>query len=103
MESVGQKGLLVLVSMGVRVGVFKKRGYRGGATTAIIKCPVEFRQALVERGKVYIGWQVIEVCGYISVTCCNKCELYGHPEKYCWSTETICDYLSKENIRKTSY
>ncbi|GBP97330.1 hypothetical protein EVAR_103843_1 [Eumeta japonica] len=39
---------------------------------------------------MYIGWEVVEVCDYLGVTCCRKCQQYGHPEKFCRSKDEIC-------------
>ncbi|KAJ8706440.1 hypothetical protein PYW07_012518 [Mythimna separata] len=48
------------------------------------------RMALIKRGRVYIGWQSVEVTDYVDVTCCSKCQQYGHPERYCRSKEITC-------------
>ncbi|KAL0858755.1 hypothetical protein ABMA27_011228 [Loxostege sticticalis] len=52
-----------------------------------VKKPVE---KLVALGRVYIGWDELEVSDHIRATCCNKCQQYGHPEKYCRAKETTC-------------
>lgn len=75
---------------------FEKRGR--GSTTVVLECSPQLREALLNRSKVYIVyisvtccWQVIEMCDFISVTCCRKCHQYGHPEKYCRSSEVYCE------------
>ncbi|KAL0858749.1 hypothetical protein ABMA27_011222 [Loxostege sticticalis] len=47
-------------------------------------------EKLVALGRVYIGWDELEVSDHIRATCCNKCQQYGHPEKYCRAKETTC-------------
>lgn len=79
--------------------LYKKRGLRG-ATTVIMECSPKLRQALVEKGRVYLGWQVVEVCDHISVTCCNRCQQYGHPERYCRTTEIVCGGCGEVGHRK---
>ncbi|KAJ8706441.1 hypothetical protein PYW07_012519 [Mythimna separata] len=69
---------------------FKKNRSRGAAkaTAAILTCTAELRVALIKRGRIYVGWQSVEVTDYVDVTCCSKCQQYGHPERYCRSKET---------------
>ncbi|KAL0859562.1 hypothetical protein ABMA27_010704 [Loxostege sticticalis] len=57
-----------------------KKSRRGSGTTTM----------LIDRGRIYYGWDVAAVHDFVSVTCCNKCQLYGHPEKYCRSAEVVC-------------
>ncbi|KAJ8706445.1 hypothetical protein PYW07_012523 [Mythimna separata] len=73
-------------------GAFKKNRSRGAAkaTAAILTCTAELREALIKRGRIYIGWQSVEVTDYVDVTCCSKCQQYGHPERYCRAKETTC-------------
>lgn len=67
-----------------------KKGRRGGRTTVVLECTPQLRDTLIHLGKVYIAWDEAEVCDYIRVTCCNKCQQYGHPEKFCRSSDTVC-------------
>ncbi|XP_052740110.1 uncharacterized 50 kDa protein in type I retrotransposable element R1DM isoform X1 [Bicyclus anynana] len=70
--------------------VYKRRGRRAGSTTVIIECSPALRDALVNKGHLYIGWQSVEALDHVQVTCCNKCQQYGHPEKYCRATAATC-------------
>ncbi|KAL0809264.1 hypothetical protein ABMA28_011483 [Loxostege sticticalis] len=45
---------------------------------------------LIDKDRIYYGWDVAAVHDFVSVTCCNKCQLYGHPEKYCRAAEVVC-------------
>lgn len=56
----------------------------------ILECSMSLRETLVGLGTVYIGWDEAEVSDHIRATCCNKCQQYGHPEKYCRSKELVC-------------
>lgn len=69
---------------------FKKNVRGGQRTTVVLECTAALRDKLVSLGRVYIGWDEAEVCDYVRVTCCNKCQQYGHPEKFCRSNEMIC-------------
>lgn len=69
---------------------FKKSRRGSGRTTVVLECAPAARDFLVGRGRVYLGWESIEVCDFISVTCCSKCQMYGHPERHCRSKETTC-------------
>lgn len=73
-------------------GVFKRsrKGSPYQETTVVFECSSRMREALVVRGTVFIGWQQVEVCDYVRVTCCNKCQQYGHPEKFCRAKEETC-------------
>lgn len=73
-------------------GAFKKNRSRGTATAtaAIFACSAGLREALLNKGRVYVGWQAVVVTDYVDVTCCTKCQQYGHPERFCRSKETTC-------------
>lgn len=44
----------------------------------------------MDLSRVYIGWDAVEVIDHIGVTCCRKCQMYGHPEKYCRAKNMTC-------------
>lgn len=69
---------------------FKKSRPGDKRTTVVLDCSPEIRNELIERGQLYIGWRVIHVFDYVRVTCCRKCQLYGHPERLCRSKEPRC-------------
>lgn len=71
-------------------GAFKKRRQGGAACAVIFECSAALRETLVSRGRAYIGWQAVEVTDFVDVTCCRKCQQYGHPERYCRATEATC-------------
>ena len=71
-------------------GAFKKNRAHGAATAVIFACSPALREALLSKGRVFIGWQAVEVTDFVGVTCCNKCQQYGHPEKFCRSKEVVC-------------
>lgn len=76
--------------------VFKK-GRRGGFTpTVVLECSVELRKAILDKKRVYMGWQAAQVGDYIRVTCCTKCQGYGHPEWYCRADKEVCAKCGKE-------
>ncbi|GBP42617.1 Zinc finger BED domain-containing protein 1 [Eumeta japonica] len=75
---------------GVRKVAFKKSRGESGITTVILECESELRDILSGLDSVYIGWEAIPVCDFINVTCCRKCQQYGHLEAHCRSKDTIC-------------
>lgn len=73
-------------------GAFKRsrRGSPYKETTVVFEFSARLREVLVDHGTVFIGWQQVEVCDYIRVTCCNKCQQFGHPEKFFRAKEETC-------------
>ncbi|GBP65860.1 Uncharacterized 50 kDa protein in type I retrotransposable element R1DM [Eumeta japonica] len=69
---------------------FKKSRHERATTTVVLECEPELRDILVSLDRAYIGWEAVTVCDYIDVTCCRKCQQYGHPEAHCRSGETVC-------------
>lgn len=67
-----------------------------------MECSPALRDALVGKGSVYIGWDVIHVEDFVSVTCCSKCQQYGHPERYCRAKEDTCGNCGNVGHRKDS-
>lgn len=68
-----------------------KKGRQGlSRTTVILECTNPLRDKLISMGTVLIGWDEAKVYDYLRVTCCNKCQQYGHPEKYCRAESMIC-------------
>ncbi|CAH2083499.1 unnamed protein product [Euphydryas editha] len=53
-------------------------------------CDPKFRKALLEKGKVYIGWEVVTVDDYTTAICCRRCQLYGHGEGSCKAEAPTC-------------
>ncbi|GBP63884.1 Uncharacterized 50 kDa protein in type I retrotransposable element R1DM [Eumeta japonica] len=69
---------------------FKKSRRERATTTVVLECEPELRDVLVSLNRAYIGWEAVTVCDYIDVTCCRKCQQYGHSEAHCRSGETVC-------------
>lgn len=69
---------------------FKKTWRGGHRTTVVLQCSPRLRDYLVSQTRLYVGWDVVVPCDYIEVTCCNRCQQYGHPAKYCRSKEEVC-------------
>lgn len=68
-----------------------KKGRRGGrSTTVVYEVSAALRDKLVGMGRVYIGWDAVEVCDFVRVTCCSRCQQYGHPEKHCRAAGMVC-------------
>lgn len=69
---------------------FKKGRLNSRTATYVLQCSPNLRCFLLDEEAIYIGWQVADVTDYVAVTCCNRCQQYGHPEKYCRATEDTC-------------
>ncbi|GBP97326.1 Uncharacterized 50 kDa protein in type I retrotransposable element R1DM [Eumeta japonica] len=69
---------------------FKKSRREGSTTTVVLECEPELREVLVTLDRAYIGWEAVPICDFIDVTCCRKCQQYGHPEAHCRSGDTVC-------------
>lgn len=69
---------------------FKKWRRGGSATTVVLRCSPAMRDALVNRERVYLGWERYPVKDFVDVTCCNKCQMYGHVAKYCKAEKETC-------------
>ena len=80
---------------------FKKGRRDGQRTTIVLECSAALRMKLVGLGTVYVGWDATEVADYIRVTCCNRCQQYGHPEKHCRSKDLVCGKCGETGHRKS--
>lgn len=80
--------------------IFKRWRSGHSCSTCVFECSPALRENLVTRGRVYIGWQVVNIEDHITVTCCTKCQQYGHPERYCRAKETTCGKCGKEGHRR---
>lgn len=65
----------------------------------VFECTPRMREALIVRGTLHVGWQTVDVYDYVTVTCCNKCQQYGHPEKFCRSQEVVCGKCGESGHR----
>ncbi|GBP05078.1 Retrovirus-related Pol polyprotein from type-1 retrotransposable element R1 [Eumeta japonica] len=69
---------------------FKKSRRDRPITTVVLECSPELRDLLVSMDRAFIGWEAVQVCDYIDVTCCHKCQQYGHPAAHCRSKDVVC-------------
>lgn len=67
----------------------------------LLECSMGVRDKLVSLGRVYVGWDEADVTDHVRATCCNKCQQYGHPEKYCRSKETVCGKCGETGHKHT--
>ncbi|KAJ2937208.1 hypothetical protein O0L34_g19203 [Tuta absoluta] len=80
---------------------FKKNRRDGKRTTVVLECKARLRDKLIALGTVYVGWDAVDVTDYIRVTCCNKCQNYGHPAKYCRAKEMVCSKCGETGHKHT--
>ncbi|KAJ0169177.1 hypothetical protein K1T71_014903 [Dendrolimus kikuchii] len=67
----------------------------------VLECSPKVRDALIRLKRLYVGWDEAEVCDYVRATCCNKCQQYGHPEKYCRAATETCGQCGENGHRST--
>lgn len=79
---------------------FKKGRRDTGRTTVVLECTGPLRDRLISLGRVYIGWDAADICDYVRVTCCNKCQQYGHPEKHCRAAGMVCGKCGEQGHKK---
>lgn len=79
---------------------FKKGRRDTGRTTVVLECTGPLRDRLISLGRVYIGWDEADICDYVRVTCCNKCQQYGHPEKHCRAAGMVCGKCGEQGHKK---
>lgn len=77
---------------------FKKTA-RYNSTTYVLECKPALRQALVEKGRIFLGWESITVEDFLNVTCCYRCQMYGHPAKACKAEKPTCSNCGTEGHR----
>lgn len=79
---------------------FKKRRLGGARTTYVLECSPAVRDTLVARERVFVEWERYLVRDYLDVTCCLKCQAYGHPAKHCRATVDTCSACTEQGHRK---
>ncbi|GBP42174.1 hypothetical protein EVAR_25799_1 [Eumeta japonica] len=58
---------------------YKKSRADRGIRTIVLEFTSDLRNLLTGVGRVYVAWEVVEACDFVSVTCCSKCQQYGPP------------------------
>lgn len=81
--------------------MYQRTWRTGGRCTWICEVSPRMRQALLKLDAVYVGWDLIEVQDHVGVTCCNRCQQMGHPEKYCRAKEMTCGRCGEDGHKHT--
>ncbi|KAI5643311.1 hypothetical protein NE865_04729 [Phthorimaea operculella] len=81
---------------------FKKWRRGGAATTVVLRCSPAIRDTLINRERVYLGWERYLCRDYVDVVCCSRCQLYGHSIKFCKATKETCGKCGAEGHNKES-
>ncbi|XP_060809142.1 uncharacterized protein LOC132903851 [Amyelois transitella] len=69
---------------------FRKSREGGTRTTMVLACTPAFRLALLQKGCLYVEWEVCPVGDFTTAIKCGKCQTYGHPEKKCKEEKPTC-------------
>lgn len=62
----------------------------------ILECSAQSRQALINRGKLYLEWSACTIKDHISILQCYKCQEFGHQANKC-TNNTACRFCGEEN------
>ena len=73
---------------------FKTGKRQKETTTWVVEVSPEIRVSLLERRKIFIGWQSCKIHDYITVTKCYKCQGFGHIAKHC-RNEQVCSHCTQ--------
>ncbi|CAG9790413.1 unnamed protein product [Diatraea saccharalis] len=67
---------------------FQKSSQDSDRSAMVITCTPLLWKMLVERGRLYVRWEVCRVENFTIAICCAKCSLYGHNEKM-WQQDNV--------------
>lgn len=62
----------------------------------IMSIPGKAREALLNDGRLFMGWNSFPVRDFCGVVKCAKCHLYGHMAKGCNAKVTTCGHCTRE-------
>ncbi|VVC86673.1 unnamed protein product [Leptidea sinapis] len=69
---------------------FYKKTKEDSCTTEMLACSAKWRDRLMSRERVYIDWERYLVRDFLDITCCAKCQWYGHSMKHCKAEKETC-------------
>lgn len=69
---------------------FMRRRKNSPRRTVVLEVSHELRAELLGKPLIYVGWDAVKPHDHIAVTCCNRCQCYGHPERYCRAKTDTC-------------
>ncbi|KAJ2937502.1 hypothetical protein O0L34_g18647 [Tuta absoluta] len=87
------------ISKGIEVA-FKKWRRGGAATTVVLRCSSAVRERLINKERVYLGWERYLCRDYVDVVCCSRCQMYGHSVKVCKAAKEVCGKCGAEGHSK---
>ncbi|KAJ2937437.1 hypothetical protein O0L34_g18628 [Tuta absoluta] len=87
------------ISKGMEVA-FKKWRRGGAATTVVLRCSSAVRERMVNKERVYLGWERYLCRDYVDVVCCSRCQMYGHSVKVCKAAKEVCGKCGAEGHSK---
>jgi hypothetical protein len=71
-----------------------RRGEEPDKENWVVQCTGPVRNAIRQRDRLYLGWEVCRVKDYIDIARCYKCQVFGHVAKVCRSKVVVCSYCS---------
>lgn len=66
----------------------------------VVEVSPEVRKFLLEKGRVYIGWNSCRARDYIIATKCYKCQGLGHVAKHCNRETVTCGHCAEDGHAK---
>lgn len=73
-----------------------KAGPRTGKCHFVLYVPAKIREALINDGRLYMGWESFPVKDFCGVVKCTRCHLYGHMAKQCTAKTAVCGHCAIE-------
>ncbi|VVC90562.1 unnamed protein product [Leptidea sinapis] len=69
---------------------FYKKTKGGSCTTVVLACSAKWRDRLMSRERLYIDCERYLMRDFLDITCCAKCQWYGHSMKHCKAEKDSC-------------
>jgi hypothetical protein len=73
-----------------------RAGPRIGKCHMVISVPAKVREALINDGRIYMGWESFPTKDFCGVVKCTRCHLYGHMAKNCSARSATCGHCTEE-------
>ena len=62
----------------------------------VLEVSKKVRDILINKGRLYIGWQCCKLQDYVAATRCYKCHSFGHTTKFCRAEKESCGHCAAQ-------